>query len=57
MQRCWLKGSQGDALHVELCSAGFNIRWLALGRHALLTQSSSATARFKNPTRVPVAAH
>ena len=28
MQRCWLKGSQGDALHAVLCAAGFNIRWL-----------------------------
>lgn len=28
MRRCWLKGSQGDALHAVLCAAGFNIRWL-----------------------------
>jgi IS5 family transposase len=28
MQRCWLKGSEGDALHAVLCAAGFNIRWL-----------------------------
>jgi hypothetical protein len=28
MDRCWLKGSQGDALHAVLCAAGFNIRWL-----------------------------
>jgi IS5 family transposase len=28
MQRCWLKGAQGDALHAVLCAAGFNIRWL-----------------------------
>ena len=28
MQRCWLKGSDGDALHAVLCAAGFNIRWL-----------------------------
>ena len=26
--RCWLKGSDGDALHAVLCAAGFNIRWL-----------------------------
>lgn len=35
MQRCWLKGSEGDALHAVLCAAGFNIRWLI---RALLRQ-------------------
>jgi Transposase DDE domain len=28
MKRCWLKGSEGDALHPVLCAARFNIRWL-----------------------------
>jgi IS5 family transposase len=28
MDRCWLKGSEGDALHAVLCAAGFNIAWL-----------------------------
>ncbi|MFZ5561873.1 MAG: IS5 family transposase [Pseudomonadota bacterium] len=28
MDRCWLKGSDGDVLHAVLCAAGFNIRWL-----------------------------
>jgi IS5 family transposase len=28
MDRCWLGGSGGDALHAVLCAAGFNIRWL-----------------------------
>jgi IS5 family transposase len=28
MNRCWLKGGDGDALHTVLCAAGFNIRWL-----------------------------
>jgi IS5 family transposase len=28
MDRCWLSGSVGDALHAVLCAAGFNIRWL-----------------------------
>ncbi|MBK3018599.1 hypothetical protein FKK32_29070 [Klebsiella pneumoniae] len=41
MHRCWLKGSEGDALHAVLCAAGFNIRWLLraivrLGLRALL---------------------
>ena len=35
MQRCLLKGSEGDALHAVLCAAGFNIRWLM---RALLRQ-------------------
>jgi IS5 family transposase len=28
MNRCHLKGSEGDALHAVLCAAGYNIRWL-----------------------------
>ena len=28
MGRCWLKGTQGDAVHTVLCAAGFNVRWL-----------------------------
>jgi len=41
MDRCWLKGAAGDALHAVLCAAGFNIRWLLraiakLGLTALL---------------------
>jgi IS5 family transposase len=28
MNRCHLKGSNGDSLHAVLCAAGFNIRWL-----------------------------
>ena len=41
MDRCWLGGSSGDALHAVLCAAGFNIRWLlraiaAKGLRALL---------------------
>ena len=37
MDKCWLKGSDGDALHAVLCAAGFNIRWLlrALQRQRL----------------------
>ena len=36
MDRCWLKGSEGDALHAMLCAAGFKIRWLlrAIARQA-----------------------
>jgi transposase, IS5 family len=28
MQRCWLQGQMGDALHALSCAAGYNIRWL-----------------------------
>ena len=28
MDRCWLAGATGDALHAVLCAAGYNIRWL-----------------------------
>lgn len=28
MERCYLKGAQGDRLHAVLCAAGYNIRWL-----------------------------
>ncbi|RBK89950.1 IS5/IS1182 family transposase, partial [Xanthomonas oryzae pv. oryzae] len=28
MDRCWLQGANGDALHAVLCAAGDNIRWL-----------------------------
>lgn len=41
MHRCWLKGSQGDALHAVPCAPGFNIPRLMLaivrlGQAALL---------------------
>ena len=28
MNRCHLKGANGDAIHAVLCAAGYNIRWL-----------------------------
>jgi len=28
MDRCWMKGALGDALHALCCAAGYNIRWL-----------------------------
>jgi IS5 family transposase len=48
MDRCWLGGSSGDALHAVLCAAGFNIRWLlraiaAKGLAALLLLLSQLT--------------
>ena len=28
IDRCWLQGALGDALHALSCAAGYNIRWL-----------------------------
>jgi len=28
MDRCWLPGQLGDALHTVLCATGYNLRWL-----------------------------
>ena len=28
LDRCWLKGAIGDALHAISCAAGYNLRWL-----------------------------
>jgi len=43
MDRCWLKGAEGDALHAVLCAAGFNIRWLM---RAILAQAVKAAKAF-----------
>jgi IS5 family transposase len=28
MDRCWLQGATGDAIHAVLCAVGYNLRWL-----------------------------
>jgi IS5 family transposase len=28
INRCWLKGATGDALHAVLCAVGYNLRWV-----------------------------
>jgi IS5 family transposase len=33
MDRCHLKGSRRDALHVLLCAAGYSIRWVLQKGH------------------------
>ena len=30
LDRCYLKGQTGDAIHAVLCAAGYNIKWLML---------------------------
>jgi transposase, IS5 family len=37
MDRCWLQGAIGDALHALSCAAGYNIRWLM---RAILAQAA-----------------
>ena len=49
MDRCWLQGALGDALHALTCAAGYNIRWLLraiarLGLGGLLCALSAAFA-------------
>jgi transposase, IS5 family len=39
MDRCWLQGAIGDALHALSCAAGYNIRWLM---RAILAQAAKA---------------
>jgi len=34
MERCWLQGASGDALHALSCALGYNIRWLMRALHA-----------------------
>ena len=49
MDRCWLQGALGDALHAVSCAAGYNIRWLMraiarLGLGGLLCVLSAVVA-------------
>ena len=53
MDRCHLKGTEGDALHAVLCAAGYNTRWLmrmivkkGLGLLLCLRQASGLTGLF-----------
>jgi IS5 family transposase len=50
MDRCWLQGALGDALHALSCAAGYNIRWLLraiarLGPMLILLRLLMATTR------------
>jgi IS5 family transposase len=51
MDRCWLQGAMGDALHALTCAAGYNFRWLLraiarLGLGGLFCAFSAAIARL-----------
>ena len=56
MDRCWLQGALGDALHALSCAAGYNIRWLmrAIVRLAA-KRSSSALPDLALYVRISVA--
>jgi IS5 family transposase len=43
MDRCWLQGAAGDALHALSCAVGYNVRWL---RRALLAKARRALSRL-----------
>jgi len=42
MDRCWLKGALGDALHTISCAAGYNLRWLLRAIVAQATKTAKA---------------
>jgi IS5 family transposase len=61
MDRCWLQGALGDALHAISCAAGYNLRWLlrAIARLGLgslfLRLLRAALAQAPNPSAPPAA--
>ena len=68
MDRCWLQGAMGDALHALSCAAGYNIRWLLramarLGLRGLFYAFAAVVAclacllqAMAAPTKVPASA-
>jgi hypothetical protein len=60
MDRNWLKGTAGDAMHAILCAAGQNLRlllwaiaafFLRLDLRAVLERSKSFRLLLRDPTR------
>jgi hypothetical protein len=49
LDRCWLKGAEGDTVHALLCAAGLNIRWLM---RPIVNQESETTNAFLSGSRV-----
>jgi transposase, IS5 family len=58
MQRCWLQGELGDALHALSCAAGYNIRWLlrAIAGKAAKDAKAFLLARLGMAVRARLAA-
>ena len=62
MDRCWLKGALGDALHAISCAAGYNLRWLLraiarLGIGAVFLRLLQAALSALQVTRRPYRPH
>ena len=56
MNRCWLQGALGDALHCISCAAGYNQRWLLraiarLGLGAVFLRQLQAALSQRQPAR------
>ena len=56
MNRCWLQGALGDALHSISCAAGYNLRWLLraiarLGLGPLFLRLLQAASSLTQTTR------
>ena len=55
LDRCWLKGAIGDALHAISCAAGYNLRWLLravarLGLGPIFLRLLQALLRLTKPS-------
>lgn len=46
MDRCWLQGASGDALHALSCALGYNIRWLMRALQAKARKALSCLLRM-----------
>ena len=62
MDRCWLQGALGDALHCISCAAGYNLRWLLraiarLGIGAVFLRLLHAALSALQVTRRPYRPH
>ena len=51
MDRCWLQGSLGDALHTLGCAAGYNLRWLLSSIARLSIEALFCTCCSQQPHR------
>jgi len=62
MDRCWLQGALGDALHSISCAAGYNLRWLLraiarLGIGSAFLRLLTAALSLASAIRAPHATH
>ena len=62
MNRCWLQGALGDALHAISCAAGYNLRWLLrsiarLGIEAVFLRLLQSASSPRRATATPCPAY